>query len=65
MKFIKKWLSRIWDALAEMNWTLAGTILVLVTLSGPTKTTGIQIFIISIIVNVIDILRRSKKDAEE
>ena len=66
LKFVKKWLKRLWDALAEMNWTVAGTILVLVTLSGPTQATGIQIFFISLIVNLIDIfIRQSKESGNE
>jgi hypothetical protein len=37
-------------------WTLAGTALVLITLSGETKKIGIAISVVALVINVIGIL---------
>jgi hypothetical protein len=64
MSFLKSVWSKVWAIITEMNWTVAGTILVLITLSGATKTTGYQIFIIACIINVLHILFQ-KSDTED
>lgn len=38
------------ESLSELSWTLGGTALVLITLSGQTRTIGIWITVISLVV---------------
>lgn len=42
--------------LVGLIWTLAGTLLVLITLSGSTRTIGIWISVVALVLNLIGIL---------
>lgn len=55
---------KLWEIITELNWTVAGTVLVLITLSGATKETGILIFSIATALNVFDIVLRKNKEAD-
>lgn len=65
MKLVKKFLKLLWDAITEMNWTLSGTILVLITLSGDTRDLGLKLFIASAFVNVAQIMVTKHKESKE
>jgi hypothetical protein len=65
MKLIKKFFGLLWDAIAEMNWTLSGTILVLITLSGDTRDLGLKLFIASTVVNLAQIMVTKHKESKE
>lgn len=41
MKFIKK----LWDITGDLSWTLAGSVIVIITLSGPTQTFALWVTI--------------------
>lgn len=60
-----KMLKKVWQIITELNWTVAGTILVLITLSGATKEQGIIIFAIATSLNVIDILVQKDDPSED
>lgn len=53
---------KIKDGLSDLSWTLAGTALVLITLSGQTRTYGIWISAIALIVYFFGILISSNDD---
>lgn len=42
-------LKKLWKESAALAWTLAGTALVLITLSGPVKRMGIYISVVALI----------------
>lgn len=65
MKAIKKFFSLLWEALTEMNWTLSGTILVLITLSGDTRDLGLKLFVASTAINVAQIMAGKRKESKE
>ena len=46
---MRKWL----DEMSGLVWTLAGTALVLVTLSGSTRRLGLQISIAALVINLV------------
>jgi len=48
---------------SALSWTLGGTGLVLITLSGPTKVLGLWISVISLVVHFLGVL--FSKDEEE
>jgi len=48
-----------------MNWTLSGTILVLITLSGDTRDLGLKLFIASTVVNLAQIMVTKHKESKE
>ena len=48
---------------SALSWTLGGTGLVLITLSGPTKVLGLWISVISLVVHFMGVL--FSKDEEE
>ena len=50
---MKKYFKKLLDILDGLNWTVAGTILVLITLSGPTKSQGIQIFVFALLLHLL------------
>lgn len=50
---MKKYFKKLLGILDGLNWTVAGTILVLITLSGPTKSQGIQIFIFALLLHLL------------
>ena len=60
---MKKYWYKFLNVLDGLNWTVAGTILVLITLSGPTKTQGIQIFAIALALHLM-IAMLNKSDDE-
>lgn len=41
-------LKKLWSELTALSWTIAGTVLVLVTLSGPTQVIGFWISVIAL-----------------
>jgi hypothetical protein len=65
MKLVKKFLGLLWDAITEMNWTLSGTILVLITLSGETRDLGLKLFIASTVINLAQIMNSKHKESKE
>lgn len=65
MKVVKKFFGLLWDALTEMNWTLSGTILVLITLSGDTRDLGLKLFVASTLINLAQIMFSKHKDSKE
>ena len=65
MKLIKKFLGLLWDAITEMNWTLSGTIIVLITLSGETRDLGLKLFIASTVINSAQIMVSKHKESKE
>jgi len=65
MKLVKKFFNLLWDSITEMNWTLSGTILVLITLSGPTQSIGLKIFIASTIINIAQIMLTKHRESKE
>ena len=60
-----KFFTKLWEIITELNWTVAGTVLVLITLSGTTKETGLLIFAIATALNVMDILIRKSKESDD
>lgn len=59
---MKKYWHKFLDVLNGLNWTVAGTVLVLITLSGPTKSQGIQIFVFALLLHLlIAIIKPSDK----
>jgi hypothetical protein len=55
---MRKWL----DEMSGLIWTLTGTALVLVTLSGSTRRLGLQISIAALVINLVLI---SLKDTDQ
>lgn len=56
-------MNRFWGEVAGLVWTLAGTALVLITLSGTTRTMGLWISAVALILNLVAIIM-SKEDEE-
>jgi hypothetical protein len=50
-----KMLAKLWSELTALSWTIAGTVLVLVTLSGPTQKIGLWISIIALIFHLFGV----------
>jgi len=48
-------MNRFWAEIAGLVWTLAGTALVLITLSGTTRTMGLWISAVALTLNLIAI----------
>jgi len=48
-----------------MNWTLSGTILVLITLSGETRDLGLKLFVASTVINLAQIMVSKHKESKE
>ncbi len=65
MKLVKKFFGLLWDATTEMNWTLSGTILVLITLSGETRDLGLKLFVASTVINLAQIMVSKHKESKE
>jgi type IV secretory pathway TrbL component len=65
MKAIKMLLKLLRDAIFEMNWTLSGTILVLITLSGDTKDLGLKLFIVSVVIGLVQVMYGNYKESKE
>ena len=53
-----KWIKEV----SELAWTLAGTGLVLITLSGSTRTLGIWISVAGLVVHFVGVLARGNND---
>lgn len=53
-----KWIKEV----SELAWTLAGTGLVLITLSGSTRTLGIWISVAGLVVHFVGVLARGNDD---
>jgi len=65
MRVVKKFVALLWDAITEMNWTLSGTILVLITLSGDTRDLGLKLFVASTSINLAQIMVSKHKESKE
>lgn len=65
MKVIKMLLKLLRDAIFEMNWTLSGTILVLITLSGDTKDLGLKLFLVSVFIGIAQLMYSNYKESKE
>jgi hypothetical protein len=55
---VKKWL----DEMTGLAWTLAGTGLVLITLTGSTRRLGIIISIVGLVVNLIAVALKGDEE---
>lgn len=55
---VKKWL----DELTGLAWTLAGTGLVLITLTGSTRRLGIIISIVGLVINLIAVALKGDEE---
>jgi len=55
---VKKWL----DEITGLAWTLAGTGLVLITLTGSTRRLGIIISIVGLVVNLIAVALKGDEE---
>lgn len=60
MKFIKK----LWEELTALSWTIAGTVLVLVTLSGPTQQIGLWISIVALIFHLFGVFIKFSEEED-
>lgn len=49
-------MNKFWSEFSGLVWTLAGTALVLITLSGTTRTLGILISAIALVLNFLAII---------
>ncbi len=58
MCLVKKWL----DEVTGLAWTLAGTGLVLITLTGSTRRLGIIISIVGLVVNLIAVALKGDEE---
>lgn len=58
MCHVKKWL----DEVTGLAWTLAGTGLVLITLTGATRRLGIIISIVGLVVNLIAVALKGDEE---
>jgi hypothetical protein len=57
----KRMFSKFFREMSALSWTLGGTGLVLITLSGDTKTLGIYISAVALVVHLVGALS-SKED---
>lgn len=55
-------MKRFWGEVAGLVWTLAGTALVLITLSGTTRTMGLWISAIALILNLVAIFQSGDEE---
>lgn len=60
MNFFKK----LWDELTALSWTIAGTVLVLVTLSGATQKIGFWISVIALVVHLFGVFIRFSDETD-
>lgn len=58
MKFLRK----LWDVTADLTWTLVGSVIVLITLSGDTQKIAFYLTVGGLIVHYI--YKLSKSEAE-
>jgi len=59
---MKKFMIKLIAALYEQAWTIAGTILVLITLSGDIQTWGIKISVITLIIVLFGAVIKKEMD---
>jgi uncharacterized membrane protein len=59
---MKKFMTKLITALYEQAWTIAGTILVLITLSGDIQTWGIKISVITLIIVLFGAVIKKEMD---
>lgn len=50
-----KLIAKLWEELTALSWTIAGTVLVLVTLSGPTRAIGFWISVIALMFHLFGV----------
>lgn len=55
-------MKRFWGEVAGLVWTLAGTALVLITLSGTTRTMGLWISAVALFLNLIAIAQSGDEE---
>ena len=55
-------MKKIISEIHALTWTLAGTGMVLITLSGSTRTLGIQITLVAIMVHMLGVLLGDKNE---
>lgn len=58
MKFIKK----LWDITADLTWTIVGSVIVLITLSGDTQKVALYLTIGGTIIHYIYKLMQDSED---
>ena len=59
---MKKFMKKLIAALYDQAWTIAGTILVLITLSGDIQTWGIKISVITLIIVLFGAVIKKEMD---
>lgn len=64
IKKIKNKIVEIWFEMADLGWTLAGTGLVLITLSGQTLKWGIWMSSAALGIHILVILTRKDEEGE-
>lgn len=50
---------------SSLSWTLGGTALVLITLSGPTKAIGLWISAVSLVIHFLGVFFTKETESEE
>ena len=58
-------IKKLFKETSALSWTLGGTALVLITLSGPTKAIGLWINAVSLIAHFLGVFFTKDKEAEE
>jgi len=63
---LREKLSKIIEEIYNQAWTIAGTVLVLITLSGDVQEWGIKISLITLGIHLLGVVvRKSKEDDQE
>lgn len=55
-------MKRLLDEITALMWTLIGTGLVLITLSGSTRTTGIWLAVIGLAINLVALFMKDENE---
>lgn len=62
---LKKFIAKLIAALYEQAWTIAGTVLVLITLSGDIQSWGIKISVITLAVVLLGaVIKKESEDSD-
>lgn len=62
LSLIKKKIIQLWFELGDLSWTLAGTGLVLITLSGDTLRWGLYMSVSALVIHLLVIVTSSGDD---
>ncbi len=58
MKFLKK----LWDITADLTWTIVGSVIVLITLSGDTQKVALYLTLVGTVIHYIYKLMQDSED---